>query len=70
MVVALRGTAAAWWSFMGHGQGIMHTPPMPAAGKGAPSGATAVSGIPEYPVTLQHGPPKDLDKYIDNPGRW
>ncbi|EFJ40618.1 hypothetical protein VOLCADRAFT_69295 [Volvox carteri f. nagariensis] len=27
-----------------------------------------VSGIPEYPVTLEHSPPADLDKYIPNPG--
>ncbi|GLC42503.1 hypothetical protein PLESTB_001105000 [Pleodorina starrii] len=27
-----------------------------------------VYGIPEYPITMQHSPPVDLDKYIHNPG--
>ncbi|KXZ46688.1 hypothetical protein GPECTOR_41g652 [Gonium pectorale] len=29
---------------------------------------TPVSGIPEYPITLQHKPPADLDKVIPNAG--
>ncbi|KAG2492156.1 hypothetical protein HYH03_009647 [Edaphochlamys debaryana] len=27
-----------------------------------------VSGIPSYPITLEHPPPKDLDKVMPNPG--
>ncbi|GIL80563.1 hypothetical protein Vretimale_16017 [Volvox reticuliferus] len=36
-----------------------------------PAGVTAeapVYGIPEYPITMEHKPPTDLDKYIANPG--
>lgn len=27
-----------------------------------------VTGIPEYPITLKHKPPVDLDKHMPNPG--
>ena len=41
--------------------------PMNGSGSGSAT-HEAKSGIPEYPVTLQHPPPKDLDKYLPNPG--